>query len=168
MLIRGTVGALIIALLVCIGFFCAGAATRLWADGRVTQLEDSDYANYDCANIKTPKGFRINSEECNKARARKDLDRARLFLYDSNDVFMAFASAARAFLARYIFIVLILLVTFFGAVYYNFSVLYSTACSIVGKRKPFNLMDFASDPSTYKMVRMPDELPMSTDKTKNS
>lgn len=145
LIIRGVVGGLIVAFLVCIVVFGAGTVTRMFSDGRVSQIEDTDFANIDCANIKTSKGHRLNSEECNKARARKDLDRVRLFLYDSNDAITNILSAARTVIARNIFVVLIGLMIVLVAVYYNFGALYAFACALAGVRAPLNMLAVPSE-----------------------
>lgn len=134
-LIKGVIGAAVIITIICIAYFSAGVFMRAISNGRVSQIEDIDYVDNDCSKITTAKGHRLNSEECNKARARRDLSTIGLFLYDGGD----FAAAAVAFLysvvMRNLFIALIVTLLFFGTTFYHFQRICSIAYSVLPKQK---------------------------------
>ncbi len=136
--IKAIIGTAFIITAICVGIYFAGGFVRMVSNGRVSQAEDTEYADKDCANIKTAKGHRVNGDECNKARARKDLTRIELFLYDGSEGIGEAATAVKTFFMRNIFIVLIACMIGSGVAFYNYRFLYMFFASLMPQKDKFN------------------------------
>ena len=135
--IKAGIGAAFIIAALCITVYFAGGFVRLMSNGRVSQAEDTEYADVDCANIKTSKGHRVNGEECLRARARKDLSSFSLMLYDSSEVIGEAAVAVKTIFIRNIFLVLTACMLLSGVAFYNYRFLYMVVASLFPKKKDF-------------------------------